>query len=233
MRFSLLIFGLLIPNLLVAQAPKKIIGTGVYTLARSSANARAEEVSFVPGKEVIRITIANKPATFSPEEVALFTIGQRKFLALNDIITTEKKSVIPAHIFAEQLDSGQIVLLHYWREDIDYGVGMGGTTHNFMSFYLLRKANESVYTVIKDREIGSKKQTQRLLAPYLTGRPDLAKLVESNVPGRVLADNVLPIIHALNTGQPYAFPLTHYELMKQAATQKTQRAAMASDSVKH
>jgi len=60
MRFSLLIFGLLIPNLLVAQAPKKIIGTGVYTLARSSANARAEEVSFVPGKEVIRITIANR-----------------------------------------------------------------------------------------------------------------------------------------------------------------------------
>ncbi len=233
MRFSLLIFGLFIPQLLVAQASKKIVGMGIYMLARSSANARAEEISFAPGKEVIRITTANKPATFDPEEISFFTIGQRKFLAINDIIITEKQSVIPAHIFVEQLDSGRIILLHYWREDVDYGVGMGGTTRNFMSFYLLRQANESVYTVIEDREIGSKKQTQRLLAPYLTGRPDLAKLLESNVPGRVLTDNVFPIIHALNTGQPYALPLTHYELMKQAATRKTHRAAMASDSVKH
>lgn len=240
MRFSLLFATLLLPHLLLAQlAPPKISGAGYYTLP-TTGKVFTNGLSFVPYETAVVVKDSpDKKVKFTPSQVSSFTIGKRKFVAINNIVLKEKYRGIPQSLFAEQLDSGQLVLhkLHLMSYG-GYGGMAGSSSPNSLAIlYLLRASSESDYTLIPADKMGGKKDIQEKLSSYFTARPDLINVLQTKGPTSVITDNLPAIVQAFNTEKPYSLPLTHYDqvkqLMAEKKAQKAKQATLAADSTTH
>jgi hypothetical protein len=146
--------------------------------------------------------ITGQNTSFSPRQVSSFRINNRQFVSTGGFrLHSGFGDTYVAQAFAEQLDSGQVVLLRY--QPVPKGAaGRGniGYSENAASkVYLLRAANTLTVTPLQTGQSGA--AFRAAIRPYLASRPDLTNLVEA----RKLETRDLPaLVYALNHNQPYS-----------------------------
>lgn len=211
MRFFLLFAGLLLPQVLLAQFNSFESGSYVLT---NRPNIRHQCKLKLRSNDQLVVKDANgKNQKLTAYEVLSFRLGERRYIAAGGFqVGAGIGSDIVGRAFVEQLDSGQVVLLRYIYSTGGApmaGVGgammySGGSTR---TLYLLRRGY-SLSPIPANSLSGGGKRFREALLPYLSARPDLVKLVDE----KLVTDDDLPaIVHALNTGQPYApTPYTSY-----------------------
>jgi hypothetical protein len=206
MRYSVIFFALLAPQLAHAQL-FKTVEVGSYVLTANPRVRQQGGLYLRDSEHLIVRDLAGKNTSFSPQQVSSFQIDKRKFVTAEGFqLHGGFGDKVVNQGFVEQLDSGQVVLLRYQappsnaatRGNIGYDVFEG------QSVYLLRFANAPTVTPIQT--VWSKKSPsfQNALRPYLAARPDLLQLLTANS----LNPKQLPfIIHALNNNLPYSTTL--------------------------
>jgi hypothetical protein len=212
MRLFFLLTGLLLPQVLLAQFNSFEPGSYVLT---NRPNIRHECKLKLRSNEQLVVKDANgKNQKLTAYEVLSFRLGERKYTTAGGFqVSAGIGSDIVSRAFVEQLDSGQVVLLSYEYSTAGAPVmgaggtmmyGMGGSTR---TLYLLRRGY-SLSPIPANSLSGGGKKFREALLPYMNARPDLAKLIDEKL---VTADDLPAIIHALNTGQPFApTPYTGY-----------------------
>lgn len=206
MRYPVIFFALLAPQLAHAQL-FKTVEIGSYVLTANPQVRQQGGLYLRNSEQLVVRDLAGKNTSFSPQQVSSFQINKRKFVTTGGFqLHGGFGNKFVDQGFAEQLDSGQVVLLRYQappsnaatRGNIGYDASEG------QSVYLLRFANAPTVTPIQ--AIWSKKSPsfQNALRPYLAARPDLLQLVTTNS----LNPKQLPLlIHALNNNLPYGTTL--------------------------
>jgi hypothetical protein len=203
MRYPVILFALLYSQLAHAQL-FKTVAIGSYVLSANPQVRQQGGLYLRNSEQLIVRDLAGKNTSFSPQQVSSFRIDKQQFVTtggfqlhdgFGDRFVTQG--------FAEQLDSGQVVLLRYQalpssaatRGNIGYDTSAG------QSVYLLRLANTPTVTPIQAGWSKKSSSFQEALRPYLTSRPDLLQLLAANS----LSPKQLPlIIHALNNNLPYS-----------------------------
>ncbi len=204
MRFSLLAGGLLLPRLLFAQVFKHY-EVGTYVLTSQPQVQQTGGLYLQTGEQLVARDIAGKTTVLTPSQVRSFRVGSRKFVVTGGFQTRSGLGdQYVRQAFAEQLDSGRVVLLRYESPvgnsptpgsgDVAYG---GGAT---VTVYLLRHAGEMAVTPVQANWSQNNKRLPEALRPFLVARPDLTKLLEEK---RLAPDKLPLLIHALNAGEPY------------------------------
>lgn len=193
---------LTLSQLAQAQVFKKV-EVGSYVLSATPQVRQSAGLFLRNSEQLVVRDLAGQNVTLSPPQVRSFKIGERQFVTTGGfVLHSGAGERYVAQAFAEQLDSGQVVLLRYQtlpdnaatRGNIGYDSDAG------ISIYLIKSA--AVNTITPMQAGWSKKSTvfQAALRPYLATRPDLLKLLDA----QALAPKQLPlIIHALNRNLPY------------------------------
>lgn len=188
-----------LPQLAHAQLFKNV-EIGSFVLSATPQLRQTAGLYLRNSEQLVVRDLAGKNTTFSPQQVRSFKIGQRQFVTTGGFKLSGEGYVTQA--FAEQLDSGQVVLLRYQvlpnnaatRGNIGYDSEAG------KSIYLLRSATASTVTPIQAGWSRKSAAFQEALRPYLASRPDLLQLLAT----KSLAPKQLPlVIHALNQNLPY------------------------------
>ncbi len=203
MRFAIIFSSALtLSQLAHAQLIKKV-EVGSYVLNATPQLRQAAGLFLRNSEQLVARDLAGKSITLSPQQVRSFKIGERQFVSTGGFILTNKYSDrYVAKAFAEQLDSGQVVLFRYRllsdnptdRSYIVYG------SEDEKSIYLLQSATSPTVTPMQVRWTKKDADFQTALRPYLASRPDLLKLLAANA----LSPKQLPlIVHALNRSLPY------------------------------
>ncbi|MVN74800.1 hypothetical protein GO988_00515 [Hymenobacter sp. HMF4947] len=202
MRSTLLFLSLVAPLASRAQVFKNV-EVGSYVLS-TTPQVRQQGGLFLRNSEQLVVRdLAGKTATLTPQQVSSFRLDNKQFVSTGGFqLRGGFGDAYVSQAFAEQVDSGQVVLLRYRsvasnapsRGNLGYGQGSAG------SVYLLRQATTLVVTPIQASWTKGNRQFQAALRPYLASRPDLLQLLEA----RQLAPEQLPqVIHALNHNLPY------------------------------
>lgn len=200
MRFFLILIGLAVFQL--AWGQYQSFGLGTYLLAGPAAVKQQAQLKLRTNAELWAKDLQGNKVKLTPEQVASFRIGSRKFVAAGGFDQgAGLSSTRVDRAFVEQLDSGQVVLLRY--EYSSGGAPMGGVDqvsagsgYNSV-LYLLR--NGLSLNPIPAGQNGGGRRFQEALQPYLRARPDLLKLLYDQ---RILAEDLPLLVRALNTGQP-------------------------------
>jgi len=201
-HFIPLTIAFIAPQLSHAQLIKKV-EIGTYVL-NATPQVRQQAGLYLRNSEQLVVrNLAGENKSFSPQEIRSFQIGNRQFITTGGFRVNGgfgERYITQA--FAEQVDSGQVLLLRYQvppSTAANRG-NIGFDTEAGQSIFLLRAANTNTVTPI---QAGWSKKTpafQEALRPYLAARPDLLRLLTE----KVLAPKQLPlIIHALNNNLPY------------------------------
>ncbi|MDQ2795096.1 MAG: hypothetical protein M3Y12_13975 [Bacteroidota bacterium] len=210
MRTFLLAVGLLLPTLGRAQLFSRF-EPGSYVL-NDSRNVRQPGQLKLQGSAKLLLKQADgKTVRLQPEQVHSFRISTRQYVSVGNFHV--RGGLGGADIergFAEQLDSGQVVLLRY-----TYSVGAGapmmgagggmsyGGSSEFSAYLLSWPGEPAVTPVQGSLYTGGGKQFREAVRPFLFSRPDLEKLLDDKLIGD---DNLPAVIHALNRSLPYVLP---------------------------
>lgn len=205
MRFFLVSLGLALPQLVHAQVFKSM-EVGSYVLSATPQVRRPGGLLLRSSEQLVVRDLAGKSTVYSPQQVSSFQLLQRQFVSTGGFqLLGGFGNRYVAQAFAEQLDSGQVVLLRYQlpastapsRGNLGYDDGAG------RSVYLLRPASTFAVTPIQLGWSKNSPQFREALRPYLAARPDLLQLLDA----KRLAPEQLPLlIHALNHNLPYSGP---------------------------
>ena len=214
MRLFLLIIIVLLPQLGRAQ----LFGgykfeAGSYVLNDSRNVRQQAQLRLQSSTKLLVKTADGKTIKLKPEQVYSFRINARKYVTAGNFHV--KGGLGGADItkgFAEQLDSGQVVLLNY-----TYSVGAGapmmgaggsmsyGGGASELNAYLLTRPGDSQITAVQGGFYsGGGKQFREAVRPYLATRPDLVKLLDEK---RISSDEIPAVIHALNTNIAFGIPV--------------------------
>jgi hypothetical protein len=207
MRCLFLLLGLLLPQLLRAQF--NAFESGSYVLTGSPTVRQPARLKLQSGSKLLAKTADGKTIKFKPEQIYSFQISSRKYVTASNFHV--KGGLGGADIdkgFAEQLDSGQVVLLNY-----TYSIGAGapmmgagggmsyGGSSEFNAYLLSRPGDSQVTAVQGSFYTGGGKQFREAVRPYLSSRPDLLKLLDDK---RISSDDLPAVIHALNNNLPFS-----------------------------
>jgi hypothetical protein len=205
MRIPVVLLVLALPHLAHAQLFKSL-EIGTYVLSATPKVSQQGGLYLRNGEQLQIRDLTGKNTTYSPQQVSSFRIYKRQFVSTGGFeLRGGFGNTYVAQAFAEQLDSGQVVLLRYQRPDntaptrgnLGYDNGAG------RSVYLLRPATSFAVTPIQAGWTKNSRPFQEALRPFLNARPDLTQLLEA----KQLAPDQLPlIIHALNNNLPYPEP---------------------------
>ena len=202
MRFFYALFAfLLLPLIGFGQFEFK---PGTYELANGTKGEG--ELKYNSGFRP-RLTVkTNKNKTdYSPGEVNHFTMGEQLFMPVSDfILDSGLPFTLKSHIendFAELVDTGRVQLLYFYFLAENSVAGTRSPTvepKRMSSIVLIRQRGgklQSVPVLIK--------KTRSVIAPFLTGRPDLvARLNSSAFEARESRLSELrSIIQAYNSGK--------------------------------
>jgi len=197
---ALLPASLLLPQLASGQVFKNV-ELGSYVL-RASPQVRQQGGLYQQSSEKLLVRdLTGRNVAFTPQEVSSFRINNQQFVSTGGFqLRGGFGSTYVAQAFAEQLDSGQVVLLRYQplptgaasRGNVGYPSKIGAEV------YLLRFANALTVTPVQTDYSGS--AFRAALRPYLAARPDLLQLLNTK---QVQAKQLPLVIHALNHNQPY------------------------------
>jgi len=203
MRFIILTISLLAPYFLRAQVFKNV-EIGSYVLSTAPTTRQQGGLYLRNSEQLVVRDLAGNTTTFTPQQVSSFQIKSKHFVSTGGFqLRGGFGNAYVAQAFAEQVDSGQVVLLHYQtqasnslsRTNLGYDRGAAS------SVFLLRPATSLAVTAIQTNWAKGNRNFQEALRPYVVGRPDLLKLLEA----RQISPTQLPaVVRALNTGQPYA-----------------------------
>lgn len=171
---------------------------GSYVLENDHAVRHVAQIKLLDDAKLVVKKENGKNLLIWPGEVYSVHLNGKKYVKVEDFYT--KGGLGRSYVdiaFAEQLDSGQVVLLRHVET-----VGGGITINNRMmptttlnTYFLWRPTDESP-TCLQE----PKKKFEVLVQPFLASRPDLWQLVAE----RTITYNEVPaLVHALNTGQPY------------------------------
>jgi hypothetical protein len=170
-----------------AQTLFKGFTEGYYVLADEPTVRHVGTMRIEPFGPSLRVQqdgkLMNK--AYKPAQVLFCGTGKTKYVVAKDFKSGG------AHIdadFAQQLDSGQVVLL--WHTRASGGGGGVGT-------YLVHRATDATITALPLY----RNQYREFFLPFLTARPDLVQLLQQK---DFKYDNLYALVHALNTGQPAA-----------------------------
>lgn len=177
----------LVPFCSKAQTLTKGFESGYYILADEPTVRHTGQMRIEPFGPSLRVKQEGKVMNqvFKPAQLLACGTEKVKYVIAKDFLSGR------AHIdadFAQQLDSGQIVLLNHSRVS-----GAGGG----ISIFLVRRPSETAVTVLD----AFKNQYRQQILPFIASRPDLVQLVQEK---KFTYDNLYALIHAFNTGQPYA-----------------------------
>ncbi|GAB3651568.1 hypothetical protein GCM10027594_26630 [Hymenobacter agri] len=182
---------------------------GSYVL-NESRNTRQQGQLKLQSSQKLLVKAANgKTIKLTPEQVASFRIDTRKYVTVGNFHVRGGLNADIAKGFAEQLDSGRVVLLNYTYSDGGAPImGAGGMNYgggNYESHaYLLNWPGESeVIPVQGSFYTGGGKQFREAVRPFLFSRPDLEKLLDDKL---ISSDDLPTVIHALNNNLPYRAP---------------------------
>ncbi len=197
--FSIL---LTLPQLAHCQVFKNT-EVGSYVLSASPQNRQTAGLYLRNSEQLIVRDLTGKNTTLSPRQVRIFRIGQRQFVTTGGFrLSSGTGGTYVAQAFAEQLDSGQVVLLRYQVPPSDAATrgNIGYDSEADKSIYLLRSATATSVTPIQPGWSRKSATFQEALRPYLVSRPDLLRQLSANE----LVPNQLPfIVRALNQNLPY------------------------------
>lgn len=216
MRRTLLAALLFLPQVLLAQFDSfNDFKPGSYVLKASPTVRTAGMLKLRHNDQLVINKFRAKDLTLKPADIASFRLEARKYVTVNcfsaylysptDNAAARKEMLakVVDFAFAEQVDSGQVVLLRYdYLASYPSTVGPGGMMQAggryVENLYLVSKGS-SWYPIPSHKPDGGQKFREALL-PQLASRPDLTKLVEEN---RATADDIPDIIYALNTGKSF------------------------------
>lgn len=206
MRYFFLFAGLLLPQLLKAQFGS--FDAGSYVLSAAPTVRHEGRLKLLGAYELATKDTDGKKITFVPAQISSFRIGSKKYVTVGGF--QAKLGPVGGNTvsqgFAEQLDSGRVVLMRF--EYVVYGpsrVSATGTISNGSAFpyvlYLLRRSSEEQIVSLPATGItGGGEKFREALLPYLSTRADLVKLVNEH---RVTTHNLAAVIRAFNTDQPF------------------------------
>ncbi|WP_151089191.1 hypothetical protein [Hymenobacter baengnokdamensis] len=205
MRLFYLIICLLLPQFAFAQIFGFIpFESGSYVAASSPTTRVEAGLKLRNGELLIAKDGKGKKSEFSPQQIISFRVGDRKYTTATGFET--RNGLFSASTtrvkFVELLDSGQVILMRYtyYASNGSGPYGGGGTQ---VEEYLLRRSIQSAITPIEANWLGGGKHFMETLLPYLSARPDLIKAL---VAKEIVVDDLAPLIHALNTNQPFVRP---------------------------
>ena len=175
----------LVPLCGKAQTLERGFTEGYYVLADEPTVRHTGTMRIEPFGPSLRVKQDGKlmNQAYKPAQVLFCGTGNTKYVVAKDFVSGR------AHIdadFAQQLDSGQVVLLWHSRAS---AAGGGFDT------YLVRRATDTALT----RLLLYHNEYKEKLLPFLESRPDLVQQLQQK---DFKIDNVYALIHAFNTGQP-------------------------------
>lgn len=184
--FVLALFAL-VPLCGKAQTLHKGFTEGYYVLVDEPTVRHVGTMRIEPFGPSLRVKQDGKlmNQVYKPAQVLFCGTGQTKYVVAKDFKSGS------AHIdadFAQQLDSGQVVLLWHSRAS----AGGGG-----FDTYLVRRSTDTALT----RLLLYRNEYKEKLLPFLESRPDLVQLLQQK---DFKLDYVYALVHALNTGKPVA-----------------------------
>jgi hypothetical protein len=202
MRFFLLLPILLFSHLVRAQFNS--FEPGSYVLTATPTQRLEGPLKLRGCTELVLKKPNSKTTVLKPEDVQSFRLGSKKYVTAGGFpVDKGLGGDTISQAFVEQLDSGQVVLMRLnYIIDGSMMAGGGGQLGGSASYtlYLLRRGGEQTIVPLPASGLSNGGQKFRdTLMPYLTTRPDLAKLVANKL---VNTDNLLVMIRALNIGQP-------------------------------
>jgi len=206
MRFLLLTFGLLLPQLGWAQLFGGGFADGSYILSDSRLIRLQGQLKLQSSSKLVVKNEAGKNLAFTPYEVCSFRIGSQKYVTAGGFhVIGGIGGVDIDRAFVQQLDSGVVVLLRY-----DYSVGTptmnawggmsGGGGWGLSTFLLSGSSIPGVTAAQASPYSSSGKKFREAVRPYFAGRPDLQKLLDTK---RINANNLAAAVHAFNTNSPF------------------------------
>lgn len=205
MRYLFLYLGFVLPQTAAAQLIRHF-EVGSYVLQTEPTVAHPAGLYTPDGQQLLVHDLSGRTETLTPLQVSSFRMAGRRFVTTGGFTarTGGNRGYVP-QAFAEQLDSGQVMLLRYTNPaGTTSGVSQSGAFvyggPSSSTVYLLRTGNkEAALTTVESNWSRRDPQLLAALRPYLAARPDLLQLLEA----KRLAPKQLPIIiHALNSGQP-------------------------------
>jgi hypothetical protein len=202
MRYAVLFFALAAPQLAHAQV-FKTVEVGSYVLSASPQTRQQGGLFLRNSSQLLVRDLAGKNTSFSPQQVSSFRIAKRQFVATGGFeLRSGFGHSYVNQAFAEQLDSGQVVLLRYQALPSNAAMrgNMGHGDVEGQSVYLLRFANALSVTPIQAGWSKKSAPFQEALRPYLASRPDLLQALASK---RLDPEQLPLLIHALNNNLPY------------------------------
>ena len=175
----------LIPLCGKAQTLTKGFENGYYILADEPTVRHTGKMRIEPFGPSLRVQKEGKlmNQVFKPAQLVACGTDQVKYVIAKDFLSGRAR--IDAD-FAQQLDSGQVVLLHHSRAS-----AAGGG----VSIFLVHRSTETAVTVLD----AFRNQYREQILPFITSRPDLVQLVQEK---KFKYDDLYALIHAFNTGQP-------------------------------
>ena len=146
-----------------AQTLTRGFENGYYILADEPTVRHTGQMRIEPFGPSLRVQKEGKLMNqkFKPEQLLACGTAQVKYVTAKDFLSGR------AHIdadFAQQLDSGQVVLLNHFRVS-----GGGGG----ISLFLVRRSSETAVTVLD----AYKNQYREQVLPFIGSRPDLVQLM--------------------------------------------------------
>jgi hypothetical protein len=168
-----------------AQTLQRGFTNGYYVLADEPTVRHTGEMRIEPFGPSLRVKQDGKlmNQAYKPAQVLYCGTGKTKYVVAKDFLSA--RTHIDAD-FAEQLDSGQVVLL--WHSRASGGGGGVGT-------YLVRRSTDTNFTALPLYRNEYKEKLPSLIA----SRPDLVERLQRK---DFKYDNLYALIHAFNTGQP-------------------------------
>lgn len=182
---------------------------GSYVLNDSRTVRQQGQLRLQNGTKLMVKAAGGKTIKLTPEQVSSFRINTRKYVTVGNF---HVRGGINADIdkgFAEQLDSGRVVLLNYTFPGGSAPVmGADGMRYGGESYernaYLLNWPGESEVTAVQGSfYTGGGKQFREAVRPFLFSRPDLEKLLDDKL---ITSYDLPKVIHALNNNLPYRAP---------------------------
>lgn len=175
---------------------------GYYVLVDEPTVRHTGNMRIEPFYSTLIVKGEGKTLKLKPDQLLVIGNEKGKYLTVNDFHSGR------VHIdadFAQQIDSGQVVVLFHSRgtsvggtsgSASTFGTSAGGIRGSASTFFVRRATETTPFTALE--VIGNKYREQVL--PFLASRPDLVKLIQEK---QTNFYDLPALLHAFNTGQPY------------------------------
>ncbi|SET56063.1 hypothetical protein [Hymenobacter actinosclerus] len=209
-RFLALFVGLLLPQALLAQY--KSFEAGTYVLADNRQLLHSAKLKLRNENTLLVKDGKSEKQPLNPEDILWFQVGKHRFVPVGGFQVDDGFSGSDVQRgFAEFLDSGQVKLYEYrfFAANASPVLGsnkgfVGGGGASWKTVYLLQPAGQSDFTVVSANNWGGvSREFRETIAPLVTGRPDLQKLLADDT---IFMENLVPFVRSLNRGLPTAAP---------------------------